>query len=108
MSERILGYLQFGRWRCRAVLRYYVNRRLAILLLSIQDGRPVARATVNVPAIYLGLDEVVIKDYSENTGMLEALVGSGIVTDTGRTVPLGHAAEGHICRLTNTAVLASL
>jgi hypothetical protein len=100
MNQVLLGTVRFKRWRCRAVLAHYHNGRPAIALFDDDDGAPVARATVNVPGVRLARDEVIVKDYAENTGMLEALVTAGIVTMTDRTVSLGHAV-GQICRLVN-------
>jgi hypothetical protein len=38
----------------------------------------VATATLNLPEIALGPDEVIIKDYSENEGMLDTLILAGL------------------------------
>lgn len=66
---------------------HYSNGRQAIRLF---DGHgQVAVATANVPGAPLGPREALIKDYSENEGMLAALVAAGIVRDTGRRVASG-------------------
>lgn len=64
----------------------------AIYLVDAHDGETVATATVNVEGVSerLPASEVLIKDYSENAGMLDALVGAGLVEDTGRRVPTGY------------------
>ncbi len=49
-----------------------------------------ATASLNVPAVELPDNHVVIKDYSENTGMLDALVKAGVVRSTGVRVNVGH------------------
>ena len=41
---------------------------------------------------------ILIKDYAENEGILAALVNAGIIEDTGKTVPVGHA-QARLCRL---------
>lgn len=47
-------------------------------------------ATVDyLPDVPLAPHEVLIKDYSENQGMLAALMAAGIVRDTGRRVACG-------------------
>jgi hypothetical protein len=52
-------------------------------------GERVCSATVNVPEAVLLDGEILIKDWSENKGILEVLVNAGIVKDTGKTVPVG-------------------
>ena len=49
----------------------------ALELIDAEDGFPFAKCTVNVPG--LAKDEVGVKDYSENAGMLDFLIGNGIV-----------------------------
>ncbi len=74
----------------------YPNGRVAIQLVN-EEG-PVATATVNVPEAELGPDEVCIKDYAENAGVLDLLVMMGVATPTGRCVPVGHT-EAPVARL---------
>lgn len=57
-------------------------------LIDLEDGIPVATATVNVPGINLLDDEVVIKDYSENEGVYDALVKQGIIKKTNKSIQL--------------------
>ena len=40
-----------------------------------------------------------MKDYSENAGMLDALVAAGVVAPAGRAVPSGYV-ELHVVRVT--------
>ena len=107
MSKRVLGIVQFKAWLCTAVLETYSDGRPAIALFDCEDGSPVACATVNVPEIPLAIDEIIVKDYSENAGMLDALVAAGIVTTTDKTVPLGFTV-GHVCRLANVDIPVAL
>ena len=65
----------------------YPNGRVALQLVD-EDG-PVVVATVNVPEADLGPDEVCIKDYAENAGVLDLLVLMGVVAPTGRRIPTG-------------------
>ena len=71
---------------------HYLNGRTALVL---SDG---TRCTVNVPDFPLAPDEVLIKDYSENAGVFDALVRAGAIAPTGRTLGVGYA-EVHIARL---------
>jgi hypothetical protein len=66
--------VKFKKWDCVIVYAQYSNGRTAIQLKDDNDGSPVATATINVPDVYLEKDEVIIKDYSENEGMLDTLV----------------------------------
>jgi len=68
----------------------------------------VAKATVNVDladdhetAFLLmgdGSDYVLIKDWSENEGMLSALAAAGLINDTGERIPTG-MCEAALCEL---------
>lgn len=105
MSEVKLGIAQFQSWNCNVVLNRYKDGSPAISLFD-GNGFPVARATVNVPEASLAPDELVIKDYAENAGMLDALIEASIVTPAGRTVPVGRFEVGHVCRLAESAITA--
>lgn len=63
----------------------YANGRLTIEFHS-EHGEPLSRATVNMPGVRLGPNEVVIKDYGENKGTLRCLIDSGLVEDTGKRI----------------------
>jgi hypothetical protein len=71
--------------------RHYPNGRRAIVLVDAVDREQAAVATVNLPDEPLAPDEVFIKDYSENAGMLRALEGAGVVRATGELVRSGFA-----------------
>ena len=74
----------------------YPNGRVAIQLMD-EEG-PVATATVNVPEADLAADEVIVKDYAENAGVLDLLVLMGVATPTGRRIPVGYV-EAPVARL---------
>jgi hypothetical protein len=59
----------------------YGNGRTAIELVDQEDGGLYAMATVNVTEINVNKDEVLIKNYSENEGILDVLVKEGIVSE---------------------------
>ena len=67
----------------------YSNGRVAIHLDDANEGYPYATASVNVDHVLLADDEVLIKDYSENEGMLDFLVKNNIVTPTPNGVQSG-------------------
>jgi hypothetical protein len=67
----------------------YDNGRTAIHLDDVNDGYPYATATVNIDHVLLADDEVLIKDYSENEGILDFLIKNNIVTPTSNGVQSG-------------------
>lgn len=67
----------------------YGNGRTALELIDSTDGEPVMVATVNVPDIPLEENEVIIKDYSENEGVLDCLIKEGIVSKPKRHISTG-------------------
>ncbi len=65
---------------CSVHFAKYDNGRNAIKLTTVAEGEPMTTATVNLVEVKeLADDEVIIKTYSENAGMLEVLVHAGIV-----------------------------
>ena len=73
--------VQFKKWKCIAVgSAYLTNNMKAISLIDAEDGEPIATATVNIVEVEdLPDDEVFIKDYSENMGMVKALIDADII-----------------------------
>jgi hypothetical protein len=63
---------------------YRSNNRSALELVDPRTGEPFTTATVNLPGVQLADDEIILKDYSENEGMLRSLVDAGVVQDMGR------------------------
>jgi hypothetical protein len=77
--------------------RYTVDDTVVILLLH--HGQIWSKATTCVPES--GIDrnnQVLIKTWNENEGILEALRDSGIVEDTGKRVKTGYV-EAFVCEL---------
>ena len=83
--------------RCRLQFSRYANGRLAIQLHD-DRGEPFATATINVPTMPLAEDQVLIKDYGENEGLLMALEEAGVVRTTGVRCRLGYV-QADVCRL---------
>ena len=71
--------IKFKKWNCIIKIRYYQNKRIALQLIDEIDGSPVAVATVNLPEIKLKKNQTIIKDYSENEGMLNSFQNVGLV-----------------------------
>jgi len=91
--------VKFKNWSCVVTKGFYGNGGLALKLVDEETKEPIATATVNLegqaPPAPNG--HVFIKDWSENEGMLEALVTAGIVEDTGNTATTGFV-EANLCR----------
>lgn len=81
-------------------LRYgkYGNGQTAIQLVDMEDGAPYATATVCVEDDLLKEGEVAIKDYSENKGILEALISADIIEEPHAFVQ-SHFVKIPICKL---------
>ena len=95
MTKQLEGTVEFAGYECVAYETTYPSEAggaTAIYLVDTADGEPVATATVNVEGVSENLppSEVLIKDYSENEGMLGALIRAGLIEDTGRRVPTGY------------------
>ncbi|MCU7829551.1 MAG: hypothetical protein KZQ85_10835 [Candidatus Thiodiazotropha sp. (ex Myrtea sp. 'scaly one' KF741663)] len=89
--------VRYKEWDCVVNIAHYGNGRPAILL-ETEQGLPVATATVNISFFKPAEGEVLIKDYSENEGILDCLADAGILEPTGKELWSGHA-KLHICRL---------
>ena len=81
--------VKFKKWLCDIEFKQYGNGRTAIVLNDANDHSRIAVASVNMPETELEKNEICIKDYSENEGMLKALIDVGIVKDTGKRVESG-------------------
>lgn len=93
------GCIQFKDWICELQFgKYQQNNKTAIILIEHGTGEPIATATVNIPEILLGKNEVIIKDYSENEGMFLALFNAGIVK-LNRLIPWHNNIDLHVCEL---------
>lgn len=82
------------------VITKYLNNRPAIFIESV-EGAKMGVLSVNLPEESLEQDEIFIKDWSENEGLLDSLVQSGILIDTGKRHPVGFV-EAAICKLVDS------
>ena len=98
----------FKTWLCRVIPGFYKDGNVALSLVDVDDGSPVATATVNLPDEKELLDSyrvwnedmrdmqpkvkipLFIKDWSENQGMLEALYDANIISE-----PFEYAMTGY-------------
>jgi hypothetical protein len=77
---------------------YYPNGRPALSLIDVEDGMPYCTCTINLPEISIEPEEVIVKDYSENEGVLKFLLKNNIVSKTGKKVAHGWVVS-EICAL---------
>ena len=82
-------YAHYGKYR---------NGQTAIQLFSTNDGMPWAVATVCLPDQSLQPDEVALKTYSENRGILETLLDAGMIEPPHRELSSGFVTIP-ICKL---------
>jgi hypothetical protein len=75
---------RFSEFDCTYSLGEYTNGGTAIRIIDANDGMPVATASVWIGNLFN--DEIAIKDYSENEGILDALVQAEIVHPPHRSV----------------------
>lgn len=94
--------IEFAGYKCQVRLETYTHKssegkdRIAIILDEVDTDDQIAVATVNMPNEILKEDEVIIKDYSENEGMLHTLIMAKIIS-----VPERYTKTGvmPICKL---------
>lgn len=91
--------VKFREWDCVVEKHRYANGRTAIRLIDEHDETSsIAMATVNLPDEPMAADEVAIKDYSENEGMLAALTEAGVVEPSHRVCVSGYVTVP-VCRV---------
>lgn len=95
--------VEFAGVRCELIKTTYATAdATALLLVDAVDGSLVTTASINVAGVSEHLDsgeetsgkgsrgeQIVLKSYSENEGLMEVLQGAGVVEDTGRRVSTG-------------------
>ena len=76
---------------------YQNNNNVYIGANEVETGEPFMDVSVNTN-VKLADDEVGIKNYSENEGILDVLVAAEIVSNPIRTIPSGHI-NVQVCKL---------
>ena len=82
----------------RVELGKYANGRTRINLIDDSDNEPYCTATTNLPEVLLLDNEVFIKDYSENEGVLDFLTTNNIVIATNKWATSGFV-DVQVCTL---------
>jgi hypothetical protein len=93
--------VKFKQWDCKVMTSLYSNGHVAIRLVDAEDFSPVATATLNMAEYGYPQekDEVYIKDYSENEGVLKALQEAEIIGEVLGEYPLSQWVNAHRCKL---------
>jgi hypothetical protein len=89
-------------YRLSVSFNKYQNGQNAIQLFDMSDGFPFATASVALTNVELESDDVAIKNYSENEGILESLIAAGIISQPHSFVPSGHV-NIPICKIIKNA-----
>ena len=88
----------------------YENNRLAIDLIEEETKCPYARGTINIPEIAVLLDnQIIIKNYSENEGMVDFFIDNELIKKDYSNFYVGHGGECCIVTMTdNLQALAAV
>lgn len=82
--------INFRGWDCRIkVGRYPATDQIYIQLVDADDGSPVATASVAVGEVSIDPDKVIIKNWSENEGIADALIDAGVIGEPITEIPTG-------------------
>lgn len=71
--------VEFSDYTCAIRMEKYLSGANSIILVDVVDNFPVANCCVNLPG--LADDEVAIKNYSENEGILDALLEAKVISE---------------------------
>ena len=77
----------------------YADGNTALTAIDPISHEPAGTLTVNIPETTLNANHVWIKDWSENEGVLNALIESKLVENLNVTYPQGFC-EAHLVKLT--------
>lgn len=90
-----------GGQECDVHIGEYTNGKTYIELVCSggdDDGAPYLMATTNIQGVDLDKPYLLIKNYSENQGVLNVLTKAGIIEDTGKKIKTGFT-NVNICKL---------
>ena len=83
-KTKLQPVVKFRDWKCEVWRSEYIhNNRPALVLLEVGTGEPILTATSNLVDEECGSNQTFIKDFAENSGILEVLIAAGIAKDTG-------------------------
>ena len=70
--------------------QYANNKRLRIDMIDMEDGTPYSTVTVNLPGEKMEVNEIAVKDHSENEGMLKFLQDNKLASPVKRYTKSGY------------------
>jgi hypothetical protein len=91
-----MSTVEFLGYTCKISLTAYPNGQPR-LQLRTNDREPVATASLSLPEVHLKPGEILVKNFAENEGLLEAIEDALIVKRLG-SVPCGYAVAD-LCQL---------
>ena len=96
--------VRFKRWTCRLCFGKYQNGLTAMWLEDLFDDYDplVATATVNLlesNGLLPYMNNVHIKEYSENEGMTQSLIDSGVISENFTSIKIGFGSIVNECEL---------
>jgi hypothetical protein len=100
MTDNIINFQGYD---CIVIKENYVsNNQVALSLIAantpnnisqdVFEGMPIVKASVCIPEIELPENQTLIKDFSENKGILDALIDADIVKDLSVEYTTGHCS----------------
>ncbi len=98
MKEKEEYKVRFQSFNCIVEVLEYTNGRKALELIDAKTGELVLVATTNLPHAQMDADEVAIKNYSENEGVLDVLIKAQIISQPQRYEQNGYITAP-ICKL---------
>lgn len=97
--------VHFKTWKCVPIIRHYSNGAIAVQLVHHEEGDPIATATVNIPDTILPEGDILIKNWSENAGIYQALYSAGYIGTVKDRIPTGYV---HALQVSMTDKLRNL
>lgn len=82
---------------------YDSNGKVALQLFDSESGELYRVATMNIEDVELFEDECFIKDWGENTGILQFLLENNIISLTGK-VHISGCTIMNICKINNSSI----
>ena len=88
--------IKFLDYTCKIKTQKYFDGNTALALIDVVDEAPVAIITINFPGLLK--NEIAIKNYSENEGLLDILIEKKVISEPIREVVYGFV-KIPICKL---------
>ena len=98
MASIKIKSVKFLGQQCNVEFGNYSNGRVAIGLVISGTGEPMTVASINLPFVEMASNEVAVKNYSENEGILELLIAANIISTPVRFTQSGFI-QAPICKI---------